>query len=104
MPYLRRSSSLINIAALPGWDKFYLQTGHMGDNLAVPQPFLRANGVNMLTAAAVGMLESRAFGEISKEEWKQIVVSTWFTFPAFPRALAQNLRPESVNHVPGLYL
>ena len=57
----------------------------------------------MLAAVAVGMLESRAFGEISKERWKQIVVSSLFTFPPFPRALGQNLKPKSVNHVPGLY-
>src|ERR1700721_1028714 len=57
----------------------------------------------MLAAVAVGMLESRAFGEISKERWKQIVVSYLSTFPAFPRALGQNLNPKSVNHVPGLY-
>ena len=29
-----------------------------------PKPFLRANGVNMLAAAAVRMLESRAFGDL----------------------------------------
>src|SRR5580658_446863 len=58
----------------------------------------------MLAAVVVGMLESRAFGEISKERWKQIVISPLFTFPAFPRALRQNLNPKSVNHVPGLYL
>jgi hypothetical protein len=66
----------------------------------VPQSFLRANGVNMLAAVAVGMLESRAFAEISKERWKQIVVSYLSSFPAFPRALRQNLNPKSVNHVP----
>ena len=54
----------------------------------------------MLAAVAVGMLESRAFDEISKERWKQIVVSCLSTFPAFPRALGQNLNPRSVNHVP----
>ena len=89
---------------LPGWDGFMYGPGTWLTVQLVPQAFLRANGVNLLAAVAVGMLESRAFGEISEERWKQLVVSTWFTFPAFPRALAQNLKPKSVNHVPGLYL
>ncbi len=45
----------------------------------VPQSFLRANGVSVLVAVAVGMLESRHLARFQTERWKQ-------TFPPFPRA------------------
>jgi hypothetical protein len=75
--------------ALLGWADFWYRPGAWLTLELIPQAFLRANGVHMLAAVAVGMLEFRAFAEISKEGWKQIVVSCLSTFPAFPRALGK---------------